>query len=293
MRRRDCGSVLMLGAACAHGATAQAATLRLRVPDGLFEGDERDSFLQKLLVLALEATGHGVELERVRGLGTSARLQALVDNTLDVANCGSVNTPGKEVLVLRSPIRRGLLGLRLLLVTQERQAEFLRLRTLEQLKRYRMGYGQDWVDRQRLQDLGFKLDTSVPYADMFRALAQGKLDVLNRGVNEVWAEVDHPLLVPTKIVVLPRIALFYPLDDYFCINPRQPQLRDALAEGMKRIRQDRRYGQLFRAAFGRSLERADLGRRVVWSVAGYGIDADTPLQEFDVLSLQATRARAV
>jgi hypothetical protein len=216
----------------------------------------------------------------------------LAEGRLDVALLPTVNVDTQGLLPIRRPIRRGLLGVRLLLAHRELAPRLARIRQLSELKKgYRLGYGEDWSDLPLQHRLGFRIVTGSDYSGLFKMLALRRFDYLSRGVNEVWPEIDHPLLVPPEIVVVPRIALVYPLDDYFWVSAHQPALHRALSLGLQRLEADGRFQRLFFEFHGRSIERAAMGQRRILPVLGYGVDPDTPLDAFDVLQLDPSQGR--
>lgn len=290
LRRRDLSRWLL----AATASTAEAATpLRLRFPAGRDANDARDSSVEDLLALLLRAVGRRLEVQRVPGLTQPRRLIELQAGRLDVAIVSSVSPLLSGLRVLRQPLRRGLLGLRLILTRPERAPGFAKLRQLDELRRWRLGYGADWADLPQMQALGLDVVPVSSYSGMFRMLEQGRIDWMHRGVNEVWAELDHPTLVPSGLVVVPDVALFFPLDDYFCVSPHHPELLPLLEQGFARVLQDGRYAQWFRQHFGRGLERAGLAQRQVLNLAGYGVPPGTPLQAFDALRLAPARGELV
>lgn len=286
MRARGIGRRAWLGAAlapCAAGA-------QVRVASASEAGDLRFDYPLTLLRLLLRVAGLATDLALQPWQSERHTAEALHDGRLDVSILPSVGEKPADLPVLRFPIRRGLLGVRLLLVRQERLGEFARLRSLDTLqRRYVMGYGAQWADNALLRRLGFQLRDVDGYAALFRALANGEVDYLNRGVNEVWGELDHPLLVPHGIALVPGLALSYPLDDYFHLSPQRADWLPRLQAALRTVLQDGRFRQLFFQTYGRTLERAGFAQRRVLQVVGYGVSPGTPLQDFDALRLRPTR----
>ncbi|MBH9551660.1 hypothetical protein [Inhella gelatinilytica] len=281
----------LLAGAAAGGWRPAGAAEALRMAGPRDENDHRHEYPMALARLALEAGGLPLPMEPVAGLTQPRIADELRGGALDVAVLATAGQDASGLAVVRQPVRRGLLGVRLLLARRELAETLSRVRSLRELQRYRLGYGADWADLERMRQVGFRVEPSTSYTGLFRMLALGRFDFLSRGVNEVWAEVDHPLLVPHGIVVVPRIALFYPLDDYFYVNPQRTDVAAALETGLRRIRRDGRFTRLFMSFFGRGLERADLKRRQVYAVHGYGVEPQTPLEDFDVLQLEPSQGR--
>jgi hypothetical protein len=90
--------------------------------------------------------------------------------------------------------------------------------------------------------------------------------------------------------VVPDVALFYPLDDYFYVGPHSQVWLAPLEQGLRRMRQNGSYQRLFAETFGSSLLRANFPARRVLQVVGYGVERGTPLDQFDAVALQPGRA---
>lgn len=282
-RRALLGAPLLLSA-----VPTPAAGLRVMGPGD--PADQRYDFPQRLLAALLRVAGLPEHLEPVPGLDQRGVASHLASGDLDIAILPSVGVRQPGLEALRWPIRRGLLGARLLMALPEQAQRLRRMRQVEELKPLRLGYGADWHDAPLLEGLGFRLQRQPDYADLFRALLRGECDYLSRGVNEIWAEIDHPLLVPHAVQVVPGIALSYPLDDYFYVGERRRAWLPRLQAGLQALWDSGAYRRLFFEAYGRSLQRAGFTRRRVLPVLGYGVEAGTDLRLFDALRLRPTRA---
>lgn len=283
MRRRT----LLLAAPLA--AVAQPA---LRVFGPTQELDHRYDFPLRLLRLLLAAAGFNAEPQPQPHASQASMLPALRAGELDIGLFASVGPFPADVLPLRFPIRRGLLGARLLLARRADAPHLARLNDASALQGLRLGYGRGWADRAQFEALGQRLLLVDGYPELFRALARGDCDLLHRGVNEIWGELDHPLLVPHGVVVVPQVALSYPVDDYFCLPERHRDWLPRLQHGAELLWRSRAYHRVFFEAFGRSIERAGFARRRVLPVVGYGTEPATPLRSFDALRLRPGRLEA-
>lgn len=287
MRRRHAWAPLLAA------SSAAAAPLTLTFPGGRDAADHRYDHLEDLLLRLLRAAGQAVRIRRVPGLTQPRRLIELQAGRLDIAFVSSVSPELPKLRVLRQPIRRGLLGLRLLLAPRAIAPRLAQARSMAELRPWRLGYGSDWSDLAQMQTLGMNLVTAASYSGLFRMLSQRRFDWMHRGVNEIWGEVDTPGLLPKDVVVVPRVALFYPLDDYFCVSPQRPELLGLLELGYGRLLRDGGYAQWFRQHFGPALARARLDQRELIHLTGYGVPPGTPLDAFDALSLSPARGELV
>ncbi|MEJ1935818.1 hypothetical protein WDZ92_36960, partial [Nostoc sp. NIES-2111] len=86
--------------------------------------------------------------------------------------------------VIRFPIDRGLLGWRLLLVTNANLKRWRRVASLDDVRQYVAGQGHDWPDVQILKANGLPVVTTHNYDALFRMLKVGRFDYLPRSILE-------------------------------------------------------------------------------------------------------------
>lgn len=260
------GAAVAKPVSCGHQGTA------ITFPDEDPLRDGRRLFPISLLRLALQRAGCGHEVVGLRSYGQRRAEVELAQGRLDVTMVGRRDLPARAGLVVPVPIRRGLLGLRLLLCRADRMRLFEGLNSVAALKRLRLGYGMDWHDRRTLEALGFNIVPVNNYAGLFAMLQAGRTDYLSRGINEVWPEVREIQRRQEPIVVVPGLALRYPLDDYFVVRPGAPDLAALIQRGLQQAMADGSYQQLFDEHFGAALAQAGLMRRRVLEITDYPAD---------------------
>lgn len=280
------------GAAMADdGESARAQTV-VRVGFESEPGDRRFDYPATLLELALKASGSSARVERVRGMNQPRMIQAARQGELDVVILPNVRAADTGLRPIPFPLRRGLLGVRLLLARPEMVDRLSKVDSLQDLKTgYTLGYGHGWMDRRELAALGFKMDTANGYRNLFDMLRGGRFDYLSRGVNEVDAELADPALAGRGMDVVPRIALFYPLDDFFYVPASRNALRADIERGLQRMLDDGSFNRLLDAHFGDIMRAVRLNERTILHVRGYPVPNGTPLDHFDIL--QPVRSQAV
>ncbi len=285
-RRTFLASAGVAAACCAATPSLSAQALPpLRFSGGTDAADRRYVYPQALLELALARAGSGRKVASVGGM-TQTRLAAEVGaGRMDVLILPMSWPSNDAIMPVRVPLRRGLLGLRLLLARPSMAESLARCRTLDELRsRFTMGYGADWIDRPAFEPLGFKVVIGSSYVGLFDMLRAGRFDYFSRGVNEIWAEIDHPQL-GRKLVVVPQVAVNYPLDDYFYVRRGDNALAELIGRGLQRARQDGSFAELFERYHSDGLRRSAVGERQVLELAGYPVQPGTPLELFDILPL--------
>lgn len=285
----------LLAAASPCGAATPAvrdAAPAVRIAVEPEPGDRRFDFSAELLELALSAAGSNARVVHVRGMNQTRMTQAVQAGELDVVALPNVRARDSGLQPIAFPIRRGLLGVRLLLTRPEDAERLAQVGGIGPLKRdFVMGYGHEWLDRREMLALGFRLETASTYRGLFDMLRGGRFDYLSRGVNEVAAERADPALAGSGMVVVPDIALFYPLDDFFYLRADRAVLRSEIELGLQRVLDDGRYNALLEAHFGDAMREARLNERTILHVRGYPVPDGTPLERFDIL--QPVRSQAV
>jgi hypothetical protein len=269
------------GIASARSGWAQAPELRFS--GGTDGNDRRYRYAAELLQLALRRGGNDRVVRSVGGMTQARMAVEVAEGRMDVMLLPMSWPTNLAVMPIRLPLRRGLLGVRLLMARPTVAAAIGEVRSLDELRsRFSMGYGADWIDRPAFEPLGFRVVVGSSYSGLFDMLRAGRFDFLSRGVNEVWAEIDHPEL-GRGLTIVAAIALSYPLDDYFYVRNGNQLLHDQISLGLTRARADGSFDALFDLHHRDGLRRAALEQRTIFEIGGYPVEPGTPLELFDVL----------
>jgi len=266
--------------ACADSLTETAAVPRTLVyPRAEADADRRDDYPVQLLALALEKAGRHDKLQPHALFMLQARsIRELEQGRgLDVIWTMTSIEREADLLPIRIPIDRGLLGWRLLLVRKDGLARFAQLHSLLELQPLRAGQGSDWPDTTILRAAGLTVDESARYGDLFRKLEAGRIDYFPRGLHEVGGELDAHR--GEGLEVEPHLALHYPAAMYFFVNKRDKALAADISRGLEKALHDGSFDALFQHHFGAMLKRANLNERQVFEPRNPLLPADTPLGE--------------
>ena len=255
----------------------------------------RDFFALALAKLALAQQGLSPEFSLSGEMTWPRQVRELHVGQMDLAVLPAVQGAYADFQMLRVnfPLRRGLLGIRLLLARRDRaKAIGAALSSMAALKRLRIGYGADWADRTWMERAGLQLTLRRTFVELFDALRVGECDVLSRGISEVWWELKRPDLDGQHMAVVPGVALFYPLDDCFYVNQSQRGFHRQLDVGLRTAVQNGRYLALLNQYYEDDLARAQLGRRRVFTLPDYPVPEGLDRHEYDVVQLlQANKAK--
>lgn len=249
------------------GQAALAATINYPRPEGSVENI--DAYAIELLTLALQKAGahYTVKLtpehmNQGRALMEIGLGRGLVDIMVTMTSIDRE----RQLLPIRIPVSKGLVGWRLALLRADR-AELLRdVKTLDDLKAYQAGQGHDWPDTETMRANGLPVHAAPSYPSLFNLLDAKRIDYFPRSMREIWPELDaHP-----GLVVDPYIVLHYRTTDYFFVNRHNTRLAEEVRVGLQAAIADGSFDRLFYRHFSEPIRRARLDQRRV-------IELDNPL----------------
>jgi len=224
-----------------------------------YQTQERYRFGEALLKLALSKVGNfkvvGVEKRGVNEL--RGELEVLKGN-LDLEWMGVTNEREKKMTSIKLPIYRGLLGLRLILVTKENFHKISSIRDIHDLRLYTGGHGANWKDLNVYAANGLKVEKQFSYELLFKMLINGRFDYFHRGINEIWNEQKR---YSSKLFIADNIMLYYNQPVFFYVNKEKKKLATQLKRGLEICLKDGSYKRLFLKHFGTFIENGNLGNR--------------------------------
>ncbi|WP_158301343.1 substrate-binding periplasmic protein [Janthinobacterium sp. BJB426] len=240
--------------------------------------DPQQGYVTALLQQALARSGQAYALRRseLRMVQTRAMQEiATASGGVDIVWAMTSRARETQLLPVRIPIDRGLIGWRVALI-QARQPQLLRgVRSIGALARLSAGQMRDWPDSAILQANGLRLDTSSTYEGLFQQLAAGRIDYFPRSVIEAQSELaSHahlPLALDTHLVIR------YPAALYFFVGRHRPELARHIERGLETMLADGSFVQLFQRHFGRLAEALQLSHRYVLELANPDLPEETPL----------------
>lgn len=165
-----------------------------------------------------------------------------------------------EFDAIRFDIHQGMLGYRVLLIHRGRAADFARVRSLEDLRAFRAGFGQQWADFPMFELNRLPVVGAASATALLAMLNGGRFDYFHRGLHEAWAELaEHPEL--DQLMVEPSLALVYNFPVYFMFHKGNSALRERFERGIELVRADGSMQALFMREFGTVVQRAQLAKR--------------------------------
>lgn len=244
--------------------------------------DKRGHYPIELLALALAKSGQDYRATPSKyNLSQFRTLRHLQMNKgIDVVWTLSSPEREEELLPIRIPIDRGLIGWRLLLITASDAQTFAQLDSPEQLKSLRAGQGHDWPDYPILRDNGFKVSGSASYDGLFHMLKRQHIRYFPRSLTEIQPELDsHPDM---NLTIAPKWVLYYPAPLYFFVRKGNVQLATAIEQGLELAIRDGSMRTLFTQHFAATIANAQLQQRHIVQLTNPLLTAETPLARSDL-----------
>jgi hypothetical protein len=257
----------------------QGATWRITYPRPLSDSDMRSQYPVQLLSLALDQTGVNYTLRHSDLIMLQNKaLNRLTDNR-DVNVVWSMTDTQREeqLLPIRIPIYKGLIGWRLLLIRDDMVERFKYIQQFEHMIKLNPLQGRDWPDTKILQANGFNVVMDDNYANLFNMLRKAQGDFFPRSVVEVWGEVDNAAF-NENLMIEQHLVLKYPAAMYFFVNKKSVPLANLLQSGLEKAIANGKFDELFLRAHQKYLDRANISKRRVFELQNSFLPPATPLE---------------
>jgi hypothetical protein len=239
----------------------------------------RTAYPVRLLSLALDQTGVNYQLtpsDKVLVQGKA--LKKLAANR-EINVLWSATNPLREeqLLPIRIPIYKGLIGWRLLLIRDDMSERFKYIQESEHLIKLIGVQGHDWPDTKILQANGFEVATSNNYETLFDMLRNAQADFFPRSLVEVWGELDNPVF-SKRLVLEPNIVIRYPTAMYFFVNQQSLPLANLLEKGLEMAIANGKFDELFLEVHQELMDKSNIKERRFFDMNNAFLPKTTPLE---------------
>ena len=211
------------------------------------EYGQRHEFPLSILKFILDKSGVEYSIKfSDKGITTQARDIVRIKSNQDI-NLGWYGTSDKlerDLVPIRFPIWRGLLGYRIFIIHRDNQEMFDKVRSLEDLQEFQGDQGIGWSDIKILEDSGLRQD-ETKYDLIFRKIARKRSEYFSRSIHEAFSEVEVRKADYPRLAVEKNILLVYPAASFFFTNKENEELAMALEEGFKRSYEDGSFERFF------------------------------------------------
>jgi len=231
-----------------HYCQANDQVITYAKPESII--DQRHKYFVKLLKLALSKTNS--QLSTIRLKTTTEPMQQgraiqelILQRHVDLVWTVTSQAREQQLLPIRIPLLKGLLGYRVAIIRTADQEKFARVTSIKTLRKYIAGQGHDWPDTKILSANGINVVTSSTYEGLFAMLKMKRFDFFPRGITEAWQEVV--MQRDAELMVDESILLYYPSPIYFFVNKKSTILAKRIEKGLQIAISDGSFEQLFYA----------------------------------------------
>lgn len=229
----------------------------------------RYGYYAELLDMALKRTETEFgpfQIEKFTTPMSSARWNADAINgkTINVmwSNIGHPDL-NEKMIPIPIPADRGMHGYRVFLIRADRQAEFDKVRTLDELRHFVMGQGENWGDIKILEHNRLPVITAPVYDNLFPMLEARRFDYYSRSVLEAPLEIESFGSTYPDIKIESSLLLHYRFPVMFFVTKSEPVLARRIKVGMEMLVKDGSMKKLFDRYFEKSLVGLKLKSRKV------------------------------
>jgi hypothetical protein len=224
-------------------SASSADILKIFTPEN--EDDPRFysyNYVQGLCFVVMDATkdmgGYKIVWLKIPPNTSQSRVtREVVYGNMVNAEIAVVGSEWEETTIpIHIPVMKGILGVRLLLVTNDNLQKFAQISEVDELKKMKMGLSKSsWVFEQEFKSKGFRIVVANYYAGSFKMLCKDRFDYLPRGIIEIYSEYKKYKKKIPCIEIEPTLALRINLPVYFYVSPQYPGLARRIQIGLERI----------------------------------------------------------
>ncbi|MDO8345241.1 MAG: transporter substrate-binding domain-containing protein [Cellvibrio sp.] len=247
-------------------------------------------YMNGLLKLALSYSDNKYIFSTTTEVYSRPRVvESVKSGVISVMWGGTSEEMERDFIPIRIDAYRGLMNHRLFFIRQGDQARFDNIKTLEDLKKIRLGQGRSWQDASILESAGLNVIKTTKKPSLYHMLDGGRFDAFPRGANEVWTELSA--FPDLKLTVEKNLVLIYPLPTYFFVTDKDPQLAKDIEFGLESAIKDGAFNKYFYDSpeVQEALEKADLSNRRAIRINNPYLPKATPLDRKELwLNLMGT-----
>ena len=218
--------------------------------------------------------------------GPSAILMNESRALVELARGGSVNIAWsstseereRDLLPIRIPMRKGIMGYRIALVDRRRREAFSQVRSLRDLRQFGIIQGRGWGDVAIYEANGFKVSVGE-YEGLFPMVTSGRGDLFFRGINEVFQELEIVGKDNPYLAVEEHLLVYYPWPFYCFFNRADRALAARVAAGLRIMLKDGSFDRIFQKYSGRGIRQARLETRRLIALTNPLLPKATPLAD--------------
>ncbi|WP_052691934.1 transglycosylase SLT domain-containing protein [Teredinibacter purpureus] len=239
---------------------------------------QRNDYFVQMLTLALERSGRAYSIKPVAVATMNEKRSKIFikSGRYNTHWMLTNNESENELLPVRIPLYKGLIGWRLLAIHKSQQDRFAKINKVEELKALTATQGLGWPDVSILQAHGFTLRLGVEWNSLLELMSTQRVDYMPLAVNDIWSTTER--LHKKNLVVENHLVLHYPSAYYFFLDKTLTEHAAALSAGLNNAIADGSFDRLFQKKFGDVITHSKLNQRRVLKLNNPLIPIRTPLR---------------
>lgn len=243
------------------------------------ETDVRYTYPIALLNVALNQSGNKYKIKPSTSVMLQIRAQKELMNEGGIDILWSMTSKEREIelLPIRIPIDKGLIGLRIFFINKNSKTNFENVKKVEDLKQLIAGQGRDWPDTKILKANGFKVEGVSLYDSLFLMLEANRIDFFPRSILEIWDE--EKLYTKNNIIVESSLAIHYPTALYFFVNRSNTKLAATIEKGLQTMIANGSFDKILYQYHNDFIRKANLRSRRVFELTNPLLPQETPLSD--------------
>lgn len=159
----------------------------------------------------------------------------------------------------------GIVGYRVCFTNPAVKEKLKKVNSIDDLKKFKHGQGQDWSDVEILRSHQFEVITVSAYESLFSMVAYGRFDLFCRGTNEILDEYMAHKHIP-GLVIDDSFSLYYPLPRFFYTNKKNKKLIERIQKGLIIAYNDGSLIKLWKKQYLESVNFVKLDKRKIFSI---------------------------
>lgn len=236
MKYRVIKQIVILTLFYVNSTMLWADNIVLNVPKPRSSFDVAHDYHQRLLLRALEVTQTENETPLIQStieMSQGRAIKELSKGTLiDVFWLGTSHTLEADLLAIKIPTTRGLIGYRKFIIRKDKVAQFDKVNSLDDLQKLLACQGTHWPDVDILEHANLPVITTSMYENVFKMLNSNRCDYFPRGYHDAEIELELRKALYPDLMRYDRIILHYPLAVYFFMNKANKALAERVEKGL-------------------------------------------------------------
>lgn len=238
-----------------------------------------EMILQHLLKITAEQYGPAVHSHAPEAVSRDRALVELVKGQLHITAETPKDDWAQALIPIYVPINKGITGYRIYFIAAQSQAQFARIKSLDELKQIKTGSGSQWSTTPILKDAGFTIIGTRKLEGLFWMLMGDRFQALPRGINEAPQELLHYKNLFPDIRIEQTLAVYIPLPTFFYVSPQHPELAERVKTGLAMMYADGSFDDIFYAYHRAMIEAAQLTERKIFALENPTLPQAVPLAE--------------